>query len=1151
MKKLIIFITLSAQILLPPMVIAQEDQAKVVSSRTEAKISILSKSSEAKAGDAVNKGSRLATDEHGRMSVLLPNHMLLKVAEKTQFTYNGFSAGEVSGDLKRGRVWLRGQKQKTPFQINTPSATAAIRGTEWYMEVTEDGTTTVGVIDGAVLVSNDLGQVELQSRELAKVEPGKPPVKLKYLTPENAVNWTLNYFGLWDKKDLARAGNQGSSIKKAIDSYYANDLKKAYDDVSALSESAASLSINGFLNLVSGRDALAKEMFQKAAKKDSAWALPIAHLSLIALVENDRKAARDYADQALNLEPNSSVALIASAFAWKANLKLEKANDAALKAVKSSPNFEEALVVAARIALEMNNLKESSDLLSKIDKSSNVLDQKETLQGYLDLRAEKQGSAIEHFQKALELNPDSGDALIGLGIALFKDNKTDEAIEAILEATIVDPQISSYQSYLAKAYFELGREGDVMKTLNRAKRLDPKDPTPYLYEALYYHAQYQPGKAFYSLQEARSRNNNRAVFRSQYLLDQDKSILTSNVAQVFNEIGFDQSATQEAARALEYDPTNSAAHRRQFFALQFDPRGYSQAASSERLLNNLFTPPTRSGVVLDEDALSPFSSIYDSAGVDPIAIGNYQYLKQNGSYTDNFSLGAILAAQLDAPVAFAITAVPSYADSESDLSFNSPFSSSDGAVDSITVLKNFGAFVKWQVTPELEIFVDGNISDTDNRAISSSNSTFSFPTFSSFQRFNQTARMGMPPAEGDEGSSDDEMGPPPVPTPQTSTSESNTNSDIDLYDVDLGLHYHPNPDSHALVHFSYHKDDSFSYTESYFDQLGFPTTSTLRADGGNEFWIAQAALWQRFDNHFFQIGARHYDEDITSISDSISNEVETITDSGTESSFSSAFVVDQYRGIKDVIITAGLNIDRAEFIRADGRDNNKTSVGPSLGATWQVADYTYLRAAMINNMAGDRSERLQQTLIAGVPWQRLTLIEPFTNEELFNLDYEAYVAGIDHFFDEAMIAVGAEAEIDKQKTQALSLQGVDSLVEVKNDTKGARFYVEALLDPQFSTGITYRFDKFQFPVDTVRNGVDVFGIYFSDFGLAYKLRAGWFHIQEDQGGGLRGGDVTTYVLEPSIEGYPFDERIRVDLRAPMTNAGERTIRFNFIWYYNH
>jgi hypothetical protein len=186
-------------------------------------------------GDMVKEGTYIKTNPYGRLSLLLPNQMLLKVGGNALFMYAEKTDKKMEEgllDLKKGKFWMRSEKRNRKFKVHTPTATTAIRGTEWFMDVAEDGTTSVAVLDGSVLVENPLGRVILGSRELALVLPGKPPQKMVYLTPEDAVNWTLRYRGIWSESDLSRSpGRLSVAIRSAIEAYHQNDYKKAFEIV--------------------------------------------------------------------------------------------------------------------------------------------------------------------------------------------------------------------------------------------------------------------------------------------------------------------------------------------------------------------------------------------------------------------------------------------------------------------------------------------------------------------------------------------------------------------------------------------------------------------------------------------------------------------------------------------------------------------------------------------------------------------------------------------------------------------------------------------------------------------------------------------------------------------------------------------------------
>ncbi len=1149
---------------------AKPESAKIISFRASA--ALISGQSERAAAisDEVIAGNGLKTDRYGRLSILLPNQMLLKVAEETLFLYNGLDATGVAGELKYGKVWLRGQKQITPFQIVTPTATAAIRGTEWYMEVATDGTTKVGVLDGVVEVKNSLGTIELTAREIALVEPGKPPVKLAYITPPNSVNWTLNYFGLWDKQDLLRDGGQmAQPLEDFIGAYYASHLGEAakiLQDTSANYQSAKWQAAAGFLSLISGDEANAKKRFNEAHATDPKWALPLAHLSLLSLVENDLDGAVRLAEEGCRVDPNSAVAQIALAYALKGNLHLEESYRAAQRAVALSPTFPEGLIIAAQIALEMELYSDAEKYLEQISDSSTLLDRKRTIQGYLALRKSKAKEAKRYFEEALELDPNSADARMGLGISLFRENNPSAAIESIIAATLIAPQVSSYQSYLAKAYLETGKTVEAEQVLERAKRLDPKDPTPFLYEALKQQADFQPGQAFESLRAAEERNDHRAVFRSRYLLDQDRSVLTSNLSQVYHEIGFDHTATQEAARALEFDPTSQAAHRREFFALQFDPRGYTQAASSERLLNNIFVPPTRSAVVLNEELLSPYQNTYDRPGVDTVLKGRGEYDETNKSDAREGNGNGTVAAQLDFPLAFSVdiggagkrTNGPNRTQ-QKESAFKVGETKDESASGRL--------FAKWQVTPDTEVFGEYRYEASRNRQRG-----IKLPESAAMQEGNakglasnamaDTSTLPQnPPTNGMNPplSSDPEISENPMPTtpevPVTempelmdnSTSAVSTDTDNDIYDVDLGLHTRFTPDTHGLLHASYHGKDNNSEISS--SPIGGDESESLdeSQDGHSEFSIFQGALWQRMGNHFFQLGARHYEQDASlRLLDDIA-QAAARNGRPKDVNLESIFLVDQFTPIESVVATAGINIDYLSFDLLDNREDTKTEVGPSFGISWAATPDSYLRAAIIHNLAGDRNERLQQTLIAGFPWQRLTLSDPYSEEQLFHLEYETYSLAWDVRFHDPTVYLGVELETDHQSTESL-MEGTERIHELlTNDTERGRFYMESLLNPQLAIGATYRIDTFDLPNDTIRHGLGFGTSYYTPWQMALKFNAEYVNLTQD-GSDSKSADERGVTFVPALEGYPFHRKVRTNFRFPINTDGDYSIRFDFFCY---
>ena len=94
-----------------------------------------------------------------------------------------------------------------------------------------------------------------------------------------------------------------------------------------------------------------------------------------------------------------------------------------------------------------------------------------------------------------------------------------------------------------------------------AKRLDPNDPTPWLYDAIRKQSENRPVEALRDIETSIELNDNRAVYRSRELLDQDQASRGTSLARIYNDLGFEQLGINEATKSLSLDPANAGAHR--------------------------------------------------------------------------------------------------------------------------------------------------------------------------------------------------------------------------------------------------------------------------------------------------------------------------------------------------------------------------------------------------------------------------------------------------------------------------------------------------------------------------------------------------------------------------------------------------------------
>ena len=156
-------------------------------------------------------------------------------------------------------------------------------------------------------------------------------------------------------------------------------------------------------------------------------------------------------------------------------------------------------------------------------------------------------------------------------------------------AASLDPNNTLVRSYLGKAYYEEKRTGLDEREYAVAKELDPKDPTPWFYDAIAKQTTNRPVEALHDLQQAIELNDNRAVYRSRLLLDADLAARSTSLGRIYSDLSFQQLALVEGWKSVNTDPTNFSAHRFLADSYAILPR-HEIARVSELLQSQLLQP---------------------------------------------------------------------------------------------------------------------------------------------------------------------------------------------------------------------------------------------------------------------------------------------------------------------------------------------------------------------------------------------------------------------------------------------------------------------------------------------------------------------------------------------------------------------------------
>src|SRR5262249_1976603 len=126
-------------------------------------------------------------------------------------------------------------------------------------------------------------------------------------------------------------------------------------------------------------------------------------------------------------------------------------------------------------------------------------------------------------------------------------------------------------------------------------------------------------EAISDLETAQELNDNRSLFRSRLLLDEDRAVKSANLAAIYRDAGMDDVSLREAAKAVTYDYANDSAHL--FWSDSFnelrDPTRfnlrYETVWFNELLLANLLSP-VGGGRLSQHVSQQEYSRLFESDG---------------------------------------------------------------------------------------------------------------------------------------------------------------------------------------------------------------------------------------------------------------------------------------------------------------------------------------------------------------------------------------------------------------------------------------------------------------------------------------------------------------------------------------------------------
>ncbi len=188
--------------------------------------------------------------------------------------------------------------------------------------------------------------------------------------------------------------------------------------------------------------------------------------------------------------------------------------------------------------------------------------------GFAELAEINTGRAKKAFRRAIAIDSANPLPRFGLGLATIRAGDLEGGRKEIEIAVALDPENALLRSYLGKAYFDerttnpltyfqelvtnFPNQENTLAAQQFAisKELDPNDPTPWLYDAIRLQSENRPVEALRNIEKSIELNDNRAVYRSRELLDQDQAARGTSLARIYNDLGFEQLGINEATKSL-------------------------------------------------------------------------------------------------------------------------------------------------------------------------------------------------------------------------------------------------------------------------------------------------------------------------------------------------------------------------------------------------------------------------------------------------------------------------------------------------------------------------------------------------------------------------------------------------------------------------
>ena len=566
-------------------------------------------STPAQTNQSLFANDRIRTGQRSRALLRWSEDSTLRLADRTEVRIlPPAKPGALNDvDAAQGFFYFFHRGEPGDLRVINRLVTAAIQGTEFSYEVdANDGTTRIVMFDGAVELSNAFGTERITSGQSAIVQPGQPPRRTAVLMGggreqwlgqwRDLSQWCLYYPAVLDVDEAGLAAEEQQALAESIAAYRQGDLLQALEKYPAGRQPAAAAETVYLAALILSVGDV-KQAEDQLRRLDEA-SLPGRTETHLALADALRKliASVKFQPWPSNAAPRLATEWMAESYQRQSQGRIDGAREAALAATKQAPRFGFAWARVAELEFSRGR---TDAALKALDLSLNLSPrnaQALALRGFLLAAKNQIAPATDWFDQAITIDPALGNAWLGRGLCRIRSGDEAGGREDLLVAASLEPQRSLLRSYLGKALANGRDPKRARHELELARHLDPADPTPWLYSALLNSDDNRINEGIRDLERSKELNDNRQIFRSRLLLDEDRAVRSASLARIYAEAGLSEAGLREASRGISANYADYSAHlflaqsyeslrSANFSSLRFEAANYS-----EYLLASLLGP---------------------------------------------------------------------------------------------------------------------------------------------------------------------------------------------------------------------------------------------------------------------------------------------------------------------------------------------------------------------------------------------------------------------------------------------------------------------------------------------------------------------------------------------------------------------------------